>query len=182
MKTMTKFIAAAAAAVALSAASGVSAAVPITPINQASLNLFGTSNFGDVLVATGPFSQTFDFTTTGDNDASSFVGTIALASGGKNIDFSAIDLDGTFNFVKTSGADLNEQWELATAFLSAGTHAIHVYGDVLTTSANDAASYSGTLNLSPAAVPEPATWGLMIMGFGGMGAVLRRRRQATAFA
>jgi hypothetical protein len=29
-------------------------------------------------------------------------------------------------------------------------------------------------------VPEPATWGLMIMGFGGMGAMLRRRR--TAFA
>jgi hypothetical protein len=25
-------------------------------------------------------------------------------------------------------------------------------------------------------VPEPATWGLMIAGFGGMGAVLRRRR------
>ncbi len=30
-------------------------------------------------------------------------------------------------------------------------------------------------------VPEPATWGLMIMGFGGMGAVLRRRR-AVAIA
>lgn len=25
-------------------------------------------------------------------------------------------------------------------------------------------------------VPEPATWGLMLMGFGGLGAVLRRRR------
>jgi len=33
-----------------------------------------------------------------------------------------------------------------------------------------------------AGVPEPATWGLMIMGFGAIGAVLRRRRQATAFA
>jgi hypothetical protein len=31
-------------------------------------------------------------------------------------------------------------------------------------------------------VPEPGTWALMIMGFGGVGAVLRRRRQATAFA
>jgi hypothetical protein len=28
----------------------------------------------------------------------------------------------------------------------------------------------------PAGVPEPATWGLMIMGFGGLGAMLRRRR------
>jgi len=30
------------------------------------------------------------------------------------------------------------------------------------------------------AVPEPATWGLMIMGFGGLGAMLRRRRAAFA--
>ena len=31
-------------------------------------------------------------------------------------------------------------------------------------------------------VPEPATWLMMIMGFGGMGAMLRRRRTAVAFA
>lgn len=31
------------------------------------------------------------------------------------------------------------------------------------------------------AVPEPATWAMMIFGFGGMGAILRRRR-TTAFA
>ncbi|MHA6723487.1 PEPxxWA-CTERM sorting domain-containing protein [Sphingomonas sp. RS2018] len=30
-----------------------------------------------------------------------------------------------------------------------------------------------------AAVPEPATWGMMIVGFGAMGAQLRRRRTAT---
>jgi len=31
-------------------------------------------------------------------------------------------------------------------------------------------------------VPEPATWGLMILGLGGVGGLLRRRRSATAFA
>jgi hypothetical protein len=31
-------------------------------------------------------------------------------------------------------------------------------------------------------IPEPATWTMMIMGFGGIGAVLRRRRQAVALA
>ena len=28
-------------------------------------------------------------------------------------------------------------------------------------------------------VPEPATWAMMLLGFGGMGAILRRRRQAA---
>lgn len=31
-----------------------------------------------------------------------------------------------------------------------------------------------------AAVPEPATWALMLLGFGGIGAVLRRRRLGPA--
>jgi hypothetical protein len=33
-----------------------------------------------------------------------------------------------------------------------------------------------------AAVPEPGAWALMILGFGGVGATLRRRRQAFATA
>lgn len=32
------------------------------------------------------------------------------------------------------------------------------------------------------AAPEPATWGLMIVGFGAVGGVLRRRRSVTAVA
>jgi hypothetical protein len=31
-------------------------------------------------------------------------------------------------------------------------------------------------------VPEPSAWALMLMGFGGLGAVLRRRRMAVAVA
>ena len=39
--------------------------------------------------------------------------------------------------------------------------------------------------LSPIAVPEPATWAMMIIGFGGVGALMRRNRRdrgLTAFA
>ena len=31
-----------------------------------------------------------------------------------------------------------------------------------------------------AAVPEPTSWALMLVGFGGLGAVLRRQRRAVA--
>jgi hypothetical protein len=33
-----------------------------------------------------------------------------------------------------------------------------------------------TFDVPDAVVPEPATWAMMIMGFGGVGAILRRRR------
>ncbi len=33
---------------------------------------------------------------------------------------------------------------------------------------------------NPLAVPEPATWGLMLAGFAGLGAALRGRRKTLA--
>jgi hypothetical protein len=33
-----------------------------------------------------------------------------------------------------------------------------------------------------AGVPEPASWALMLVGFGGMGALLRRRRPRAVAA
>jgi len=39
-----------------------------------------------------------------------------------------------------------------------------------------------TLLQVPSAVPEPATWGMMIMGFGLAGAAMRRRRTVATFA
>jgi hypothetical protein len=40
-------------------------------------------------------------------------------------------------------------------------------------------NFNGTANLTLAAVPEPATWGLMILGFAGLGYTVRRRPKAT---
>jgi hypothetical protein len=39
---------------------------------------------------------------------------------------------------------------------------------------------SGSLVASAAAVPEPATWGMMLAGFGAVGWSMRRRRSAAA--
>jgi hypothetical protein len=37
-------------------------------------------------------------------------------------------------------------------------------------------------NVSISAVPEPAQWAMMLMGFGGLGVVMRSRRKAVAAA
>lgn len=46
----------------------------------------------------------------------------------------------------------------------------------------DNAVFRGFGPADPAGVPEPATWGMMLLGFGGLGAVLRRRRVGVALA
>jgi hypothetical protein len=40
-----------------------------------------------------------------------------------------------------------------------------------------AGDISGPASFYVTSVPEPATWGLMLLGFGAMGMVLRRRRR-----
>ena len=40
----------------------------------------------------------------------------------------------------------------------------------------DLATGSGTFTINGGAVPEPATWAMMLIGFGGLGAVMRKRR------
>jgi hypothetical protein len=183
MRAFRKFAAAAAFITLIAgAATAANAATFYTQLNQPALDAYGTSNFGAINTTTGVFTDHFTFTTSGLNDASSFVGTITLANGKKDIDFSSIDLDGLFFFTKTSG-DPSERWDLFSAVIGGGTHSINVHGTVVTTGPlRNAASYAGTLNLSPIAVPEPATWALMIMGFGGVGAMIRSRRRVAAAA
>jgi hypothetical protein len=74
-----------------------------------------------------------------------------------------------------------------------GLSAVSVYGGTTlgTFSAeavkNDGATAgSATYNVGfvaiPSAVPEPAVWAIMLMGFGGLGAAMRTRRSARATA
>ena len=46
--------------------------------------------------------------------------------------------------------------------------------------ANEGGSAAAALGVSIAPVPEPATWAMMILGFFGLGAVLRRRKAVLA--
>ena len=47
---------------------------------------------------------------------------------------------------------------------------------------NNSTSFNVLSYMPAAAVPEPATWGMMIVGFGLVGGVMRRRKTSVAFA
>lgn len=75
------------------------------------------------------------------------------------------------------------QWTLATYDFTAtdSRTTLSLYNGTTNTDfiGLDNVSVSGPSAIPPGAVPEPASWAMMIAGFGLTGAALRRRRRAT---
>jgi hypothetical protein len=76
----------------------------------------------------------------------------------------------TMNFTATSASQL-------LSFLAEGTPSGAPPFTLL-----DGVSLQQRAITSPGSVPEPATWGMMIVGFGAVGSALRRRARKTAGA
>lgn len=122
--------------------------------------------FGNSSKTSGAFSDVFKFSVP-QGSVSAFVGSIAL-SAKLNVALNHVDLDGVTLFHQDlSGYE--EKWSLADTLVGGGDHKINVSG----TWGTKGGSYSGTLNFAP--VPEPATWAMMIGGFGLVGGAMRRR-------
>lgn len=72
--------------------------------------------------------------------------------------------------------------------LTSGTHTVELRNNANLRSGGFTQSYlegDFSWSIGPPSnsdVPEPASWALMLMGFGGLGAALRRRRAATRLA
>ena len=104
-------------------------------------------------------------------------------------DFSADDDEGHLRAYDASNNLLDSDFILVPASVFGGaTLTVSSGTPIWRVEWNETGSFAGAVywdNLiyTPAnngAVPEPASWALMLMGFGGMGAMLRRRRVAFA--
>ena len=158
------------------AASVVTGPTPLDYTPPAS-GLFGAVLSGSADMTTG-FDDTFTFNIIGGPGVANAQVSTILLNGAQNVNFTSILLDGLYAFTKTAGdgSPLNpvpETWALAPVQLGNGAHTIEVVGSLL----GPTGSYSGTLNV--AAVPEPATWAMMLIGFGAIGFSMRRRPRAT---
>jgi len=79
--------------------------------------------------------------------------------------------DGLFSFDSTGASKNNMGWSKYTYnFLASGT------STTLSFASQNAGAYGAALdNVSVSAVPEPATWALMLIGFAAVGFGMRRR-------
>ena len=159
---------------ALSLASAANAAIITDPVDGPTLEAFGSDFFGtsrSESEGTGAFTDVFNFMLTDDWLTNAQASSIILR--GVDIDFTSILLDG-FAFVQTGFDPAAEVWELDPVLLAAGPHVITVNGSSAGTTGGG--SYSGTINVAPP-VPEPATWAMLLLGFGAVGFTMRRRRR-----
>lgn len=128
------------------------------------------------------FSDIFTFNTTGMNAISGQISTHSLTDLMGNVvedlDFTSITLDGV-SLADHSSSDANENWSLASSPLGAGQHTLVVNYNIDVASSANLAAYSGDLFLAGSAVPEPASWAMMLGGFGIVGAGMRSRQRKT---
>lgn len=124
------------------------------------------------------FNATFNF----DVPASGRVSIAAISiatSAASNIDFTSSFLDGTTPFDISNGAV--DTASLTSILLSPGAHSFTLSGLLNTPSGIGNAGFGGDISFTLArGVPEPAAWALFILGFGAIGASMRRRTSQVA--
>jgi len=198
---MKKLLTALTAASAFAFAASANAQTIITPTSQPAGTFFqvaGNINSGPVAatlghtgIAAGDFTDIFQFRLdqTGTGSGSLTTGTETFL-GSTDVDFISVlvnGLEATITYRDATGASCTVR--------GVGTCGINetasisgvpiMFGELNTITVNGLSrglgSYGGNATFTPlAAVPEPGTWALMLLGFGAVGYSMRRRRQTDS--
>jgi hypothetical protein len=169
---MKKIALAAAIAAAATIAAPAAYASPVVTFNPST----GTGVFFNSAVTAGAIDDLFEF---------DYVGTGVATADITSITFEiaeAITLTSvTFNdkeFSLSETVDANGKRTTGYVFdvpVTTGTQKLVVKGN-----SNGNNTYTGNIRIKVSPIPEPATWALMIVGFGMVGSTLRRRRTVLA--
>jgi len=170
---MKKMAFATAAAVAAFVAAPASAATNIDlnwDIGGTLVGVFGNLN------PSGSHTDHYTFTVPSDGNVFADVGSAGLWLTLTNLDFTSVTLNGVAFTNKGDGVfEFRDIWQN----ISAGEQFL----DVSYKNAQALSSYGGKIVFFPSdstgAVPEPATWALMILGFGMVAGAMRYRRRET---
>lgn len=157
-------------------ACGVAGATDISRSQAASIT-GGAATFGHVIDlgnSNATFSDRYNFSAAGPVDLSSIVSafTPTVADTIELTGFSLFNSAGmSLGGAKVSGG-MVDLWTLATGHLVADNYYLLVSGKVLSSAAT---AYSGSVTVT--AVPEPETYGMLLVGAGLIGFAGRRRKQ-----
>jgi len=176
--SITRYLAAG-AALAIACASAANATdFPVGPVGSNFFILSATPTSitavfrNDYASTTPSFSDRFLFTIPQNGTASGSIST-SFSSLSNSLVIDKLIINGTEYPVPASGSGQSTTVGGIT-ILKNIQNIIEVQGH--TTGAN---GYTGTATFTAGPVPEPATWGMVVLGFGAMGAAMRRRQRAS---
>lgn len=124
------------------------------------------------------FTANFTFTTPFNGTAAASAISIAL-NAASNLNFTSIAINGMTGNVNNGTID---QAFITSMLVPGGLNTLSISGLLNPPSGDGNASFGGNVNFAATAVPEPATWALFILGFGGLGYAMRRRNAKVTVA
>jgi hypothetical protein len=156
---------------------------PFTGTSPVSATIGNTPQVGGTTALPASFSDSFLFTIGPPGG-----GLIGTGSGSiitsTSLLFSATDLD--FTSVIVNGVSLAINRLEGGRIESSATSNVNIFSGQLNNitvtgvSRGSTGSYGGNISFVPtAAIPEPGTWALMLLGFGAVGFSMRRRRASS---
>lgn len=168
---MRRFLTATALCAAAAVASPAMAA-PIITFAPTQSDGSTSATFSDTGISTGSFTDTFTFSLPA-GLVSSTISSIFTTSQMNNVNFSSVTFDGTaYNIVSQGQVEFRT---LLSDPIASGLQTLAISGN-----SGGNASYAGTLSFAAAsAVPEPATWAMMILGMGAVGFALRSAKRRS---
>ena len=141
---------------------------PFTP----SITAFFFASFD----ASGSFDDTFEFTIPQDGFGSGSISTSFSNDSTNKLVISDLIINGV-SYALIDEPNGQSRTVGGIPIMNGVLNTIRVIGTV-----TGSGLYSGTATFTALAVPEPAAWGLMLGGFGVLGATIRRRRTQVAFS
>lgn len=175
---MRKLVVGLMGAAALAMASAANATITVTGTSFSSYSgptstdggVTTTIGYADTGLGKPTFTEWLSFTNT-----LSGIYSVTLDTSSKSVDFTSAFLTNgvnTYFLSKIYSIGSLEGWGLDDTLIAAGNYTLFVNGKNTKTG-----SLGGTITI--AAVPEPATWSMMIIGFGAVGFSLRRKRKTV---
>lgn len=124
-----------------------------------------SASIGRTGIPQGAFTDTYEFTVDADGFGSGSIST-SFTSPTNFLEFTSVTFNGTVIPITAFGGEVT-----GIPILAGGLNQLIISGN-----SGGLGSYGGNITFTPGAIPEPGTWAMMLMGFGGLGYVMRRRR------
>ena len=170
MKRLLASFATMALCLAIPTAANAAAMITVGP-PQADGSISGT--FESQGIDAGMFSDILTFNFSQFGTANATISSIFRVSQNNNIDFTSVTFNGTSFDIAQSG---NVEFRFLQGLtVSPGLQTLGISGI-----SGGNGSYAGTFSVATlAAIPEPASWAMMLIGFSAVGSTMRRRRRQT---